>query len=245
MNKSFYTNIDKDFELACDLVNKKLSHDECIYFLKNGNLQEKQLAALLLDTVNNLDESSALVANLVGCDGKIREAVALKINQILLHENELSNLFNYPEIFAKASIDINGNICRSVADTVRILKSNNEFSEKYLSEILKFIEESFEELDKFIFRDKKYVINKQLFKLYWCLENLKLFANSVEEGKLHRILSRAASEKEYTIREKVAEIVVNLDSEIFCNLKNELADDENYYVKSAMQRCLNHPSITN
>ena len=46
-----------------------------------------------------------------------------------------------------------------------------------LNEILKFINDSFKELDKFIFRDKKYVINKQLFKLYWSLEALKILGN--------------------------------------------------------------------
>ena len=87
-------------------------------------------------------------------------------------------MFNQAEVFANASIDINANICRLVIDSVAILKKDSEFSEKYLNKILMFIKEAFIEIDKFIFRDKKYVINKQLFKLYWCLEALKLFVDA-------------------------------------------------------------------
>ena len=55
------------------------------------------------------------------------------------------------------------------------------------TQILDFIYEAFEALDNFIFRDKKYVINKQLFKLYWCLEAIKIFARIIEDCKDSKI----------------------------------------------------------
>ena len=100
--------------------------------------------------------------------------------------------------------------------------------------MITFINEAFKELDSFIFRDKKYVINKQLFKLYWCLEALKLFVNELPIKTLKPILERASEEREYTIREKVAQIVILLDDECLQDLKLKLQNDENYYVRNAI-----------
>lgn len=231
MNKGFYKDLDTNFELACKMSEQDFSHDELLNLLQNGNIPEKQIAALKLKTINNIEEANILMNNLTGCDGKIREAVALKISNLLNAAPSLSEFFFYPEIFADATIDINGNICRLVLNSIKILKSDKNFTEKYLSKILKFIDEAYKELDNFIFRDKKYVINKQLFKLYWCLEALKLFVEEIDKEKLLYILERASKEKEYTIREKVAQILVFCDDKRFEQLKKLLEADENYYVR--------------
>lgn len=230
-------NLNLDYKTACELSEKVLSHDEMIEMLKKGNVPQKQFAALNLDCINNEEEGKILISNLTGCDGKIREAVALKINQ-LLNANSVrfsQYIYPYPEVFADASIDINANICRLVIGSVGILKDNPDFSQKYLEKILQFIYQTFEEIDKFIFRDKKYVINKQLFKLYWCLESLKLFVNDISGQTLFSILKRASEEKEYTIREKIAQILCLTNNEIFIPLKNKLIQDENYYVREALK----------
>ena len=159
----------------------------------------------------------------------------MKINQILVGHPETIEFFSDAEVFAKASIDINGNICRLVIDSVSILKENRIFASAYLDKILQFINESFEELDKFIFRDKKYMINKQLFKLYWSLDALKLFANDLQPQILLSILDRASKEREYTIREKAAQIVLLNNSEQFFNIKKMLEMDENYYVRNVFK----------
>ena len=236
LNKGFYIDLDTNFQEACEMSEREFSHDELIELLKNGNIPQKQIAALKFDNILNQEETNIFINNLTGCDGKIREAIALKINN-LLHSDKSLSLYFYPhsEIFADATIDINANICRLVVDSVEILKNNENFSEKYLSKILNFIEEAFKELDSFIFRDKKYVINKQLFKLYWCLEALKLFADKIEIEKLLQILERASEEKEYTIREKVAQILVLMDAKEFGSLKNILQSDENYYVREVFK----------
>ena len=228
-------NYDKDFKLACELTQRAFSHEELIEMLQNRNIQEKQLAALNLDCINDNKEGKILVSNLTGCDGKIREAVALKINQLLIANPDISSyIYHSSKIFADASIDINANICRLVIDSVSILKNDKTFAKTYLKNILGFIEETFQEIDKFIFRDKKYVINKQLFKLYWCLESLKLFVNDIPDDLLLKILERASEEKEYTIREKVAQILVLTKNEIFRPLIDKLKQDENYYVRVAL-----------
>jgi hypothetical protein len=231
LNSGFYDNLDTNFECAFEMLQKAFSHDDLIDMLNSGNIPQKQIAALKLEKLTNQHDAEVLINNLTGCDGKIREAVALKINQML---PEYARYFAlYPDIMAAASIDINSNICRLVIDSVEIIKSfDDNFSNIYLKKILSFLYSAFEELDRFIFRDKKYVINKQLFKLYWCLESLKLFVNKIDNNTLFKVLNRAVNEKEYTIREKVAQILILIKDDEFIELKEKLKCDENYYVRT-------------
>lgn len=230
LNTGFYANLDTNFYEACEMCDKNFSHAELIEMLSSGNIPQKQIAALKLDGVFSPDDAKVLVSNLTGCDGKIREAVALKIYQILIENSELREFFNFPEIFADATIDINANICRLVVDSACLMKNVENFAENYSNIISKFAFEALKTLDSFIFRDKKYVINKQLFKLYWCLETLKNFYTYLDEKVLFEVLSQCTDQKEYTIREKTAQIL--LESEKFPKLRNKLENDENYYVKS-------------
>ena len=235
MNNGFYKDLDTNFEIAYELSEKDFSHSELIVMLKNGYIPQRQIAALKLDTLLNLEDAKILFSNLTGCDGKIREAVALKINQLLKNKICAFDFFNFPEIFADATIDINGNICRLCIESATYLKDFKNFSNLYTEKIIKFSLEALQELDNFIFKDKKYVINKQLFKLYWCLEAIKYFYSYIEDKTLNEILTKASLQNEYTIREKVAEIL-NI-SKKFPDLYNNLQKDENYYVKFAL---LNH-----
>ena len=224
------TSLDENFDLACELSEKEFTHQELLKMLEVGNIAERQIAALKFDKVENDVDALALMNNLTGCDGKIREAVAFRINQLLTSNPEARAFFNYPLVFADATIDINANICRLVVDSAKLLKEDAEFSKIYLERILEFTQQAFEELDKFIFRDKKYVINKQLFKLYWCLETLQNYYMEIDNAKLKEILEKGASQSEYTIREKVAQIVRLAGG--FEDLKNKLEQDENYYVRA-------------
>ena len=234
LNTGFYKDLDTNFEQALKMSDVNFSHEQLISMLINGNIPEKQIAALKLECLKSKEEAGILVSNLTGCDGKIREAVALKIRNLLYADSKYLDFFTQADIFADASIDINGNICRLVIDSVALLKKSEDFSNVYTNRILTFIKEAFKELDSFIFRDKKYVINKQLFKLYWCLEALKIFANDLPIEIIFPVLERASKEREYTIREKAAQILVLLDDEIFKDLKFQLQNDENYYVRNAI-----------
>ena len=136
MNTGFYKDLDTNFEQACYLCENEFSHEELLELLKNGNIPQKQIAALKFDYVNSENDARALVS-------------VCKMP---------------PKIFADATIDINANICRLVVDSVKLLKPFDEFVSEYVNFILTFTVQALDELDKFIFRDKKYVINKQLFK---------------------------------------------------------------------------------
>lgn len=233
MNIGFYENVDVNFEEALKLSQGDFTHEELLEFLKSGNIPQKQIAALKIEYLQDANDALCLVSNLTGCDGKIREAVALRINQLLHKERQYLLYFTQAEIFANASIDINANICRLVIDSAELLVKEDNFREVYSKKILSFIREAFDELDNFIFRDKKYVINKQLFKLYWSLEAMKLFVETLDEELLYGIYTRAMQEKEYTIREKVAQLILlTPQNEKMSALKEQLKQDENYYVRN-------------
>lgn len=239
IKNSLYNDFDKNFEIAFTMSEQNFSHEEIINMLTKGNIQEKQIAALKFDRIKSVDDVKVLLNNLTGCDGKIREAVAHKIHKILLYNTDVHDLFakNCAIKFADATIDINANICRLIVDSAALLAEFNDFSYSYVKRIITFTLEALSELDKFIFRDKKYVINKQLFKLYWCLEALCTFYDYADEQTLYEILKKCAIQKEYTVREKVAQIIIN--SGKFNDIKELLINDENYYVRQV----LNHPSL--
>ena len=146
-------NTDNDFEKAYNLCIRDYSHLELINMLINGSIAEKQIAALKLDYISDINDVNALLNNLTGCDGKIREAVAFKINSFL-SDDKAKDLFALysAEVFAKATIDINANICRMVVDSAVLLKQYKDFSCKYTQNILVLAMEALTELDKFVFR---------------------------------------------------------------------------------------------
>ena len=233
-NSEYYEDLDLNFNEAYKLCKQDFSHDELLNMLKNGNIPQKQIAALKFDYINDTKDAEALITNLTGCDGKIRETVAHKINYFLINDPKTRDVFANisAEIFADATIDINGNICRLIVDSAFLLKDYEQFAKTYTKKIVQFANDALTELDKFIFRDKKYVINKQNFKLYWCLDALSGFYDYENEQTISELLKKCAVQNEYTIREKTAQIVIK--SGKFDNIKEMLINDENYYVRQAL-----------
>ena len=171
------------------------------------------------------------MSNLINCDGKIREAVAQKFSEFVEVKEYRDYFSKYPAIFAKSTIDINANISRMVIEGLELMSNYEEFGRDYANQLKSYIYDAFEGLEKIVFRDKKYTVNKQMFKLYWCLEGLNNYWHYLDENDLFKILERASSEKEYTVREKSAQILKKQTSEIFEPLINRLKNDENYYVR--------------
>lgn len=232
MYSNYELTLDENFNKALDLCSNHHSHDELIEYLKSGNLPEKQFAAIELKSLNSFDDVEIFLSNLINCDGKIREAVAQKFSEFV-HVKEYKNYFVlFPQTFAKSTIDINANISRMVIDSLVILKDEKEFGSKYVNELKKYINEAFVGLSKIVFRDKKYTINKQIFKLYWCLEGLNNYYQYLSDDELGEILEISLNQNEYTVREKVAQLLSkpSLKSK-FPQLVQKLLLDDNYYVK--------------
>ena len=87
-------------------------------------------------------------------------------------------------------------------------------------------------VEKFDFKDGKYKVNKEAFKLYWCLETIYVFWDKINISELKTILSKSAKINEYTIREKTAKILTrDFDDSDLSKIRLSLKNDSNYYVR--------------
>lgn len=234
MNNSYYETLDENFKQALNLCENNYSHSELLEFLQSGNIVQKQLSALKLETINSQYEAQILVSNLVGQDGKIREAVSLRLNEFMSNPKTLV-YFETPEnyqIFLAAIIDINGNICRNVIGAISHLKNNANFCDQFCQELVILTKDLLAKIEKDDFFEGKYKVNKEVFKLYWCLETIYVFWDKIKFEDLKEIILRTKDIQEYTIREKAAKILTrNFSDPELLKAKEVLKNDSNYYVR--------------
>ena len=234
LNNSYYETLDENFKQALNLCENNYSHSELLEFLQSGNIVQKQLSALKLETINSQYEAQILVSNLVGQDGKIREAVSLRLNEFMSNPKTLV-YFETPEnyqIFLAAIIDINGNICRNVIGAISHLKDNENFCNQFCQELVILTKDLLAKIEKDDFFDGKYKVNKEVFKLYWCLETIYVFWDKIKFEDLKEIILRTKDIQEYTIREKAAKILTrNFSDPELLKAKEVLKNDSNYYVR--------------
>lgn len=234
LNNSFYDTLNKNFNYALELYQKILTHEEIIRMLNEGNTLQKQIAAIKLNSITCENDADALIKNLTGQDGKVREVVAFRLNEFL-QKQELHKFFlkrqNY-NIFLDATVDINGNICRNTISAISNLKIYPDFCNYFCSALVDLTNKLISIVEKFDFQDGKYKVNKEVFKLYWCLETLSIFTNCVNFDILKEILLKSKDIEEYTIREKTAKILSNIIcDEDLSLIKKQLKKDSNYYVR--------------
>lgn len=234
MNNSYYKTLDENFNTALKLVEKDLPRQELFEMLKNGNIVEKQIAALRIDAVCSQDEADILINNLTGQDGKIREAVSMKINEFMSNPDCLQffETTQSYDVFLEAIIDINANICRNVISAISNLKQNPAFCKYFTQKLTDKTLALLEIIKDFDFQEGKYKVNKEIFKLYWCLETIYEFSESMDFLALKEILLTAKNIQEYTIREKAAKILTkNFSDPDLQNARLQLKNDKNYYVR--------------
>ncbi len=234
MNNNYYGTLDKNFTQALNLYETNHSHKELLELLKNGNIVEKHIAALKLDTITDYDDAEILLSNLTGQDGKIREVISMRLNEFMANP-ELIKFFNADKnynIFSEGIIDINANICRNVISAISNLKNNDKFCSVFCTKLIDMTNKLLNKIEQFDFQEGKYKINKEVFKLYWCLETIYEFKEKIDFYALKQIILRSKSISEYTIREKVAKILTKnyIDKDLI-KVKEDLKNDSNYYVR--------------
>lgn len=234
MNNNYYGTLDKNFTQALNLYETNHSHKELLELLKNGNIVEKHIAALKLDTIIDYDDAEILLSNLTGQDGKIREVISMRLNEFMANP-ELIKFFNADKnynIFSEGIIDINANICRNVISAISNLKNNDKFCSVFCTKLIDMTNKLLNKIEQFDFQEGKYKINKEVFKLYWCLETIYEFKEKIDFYALKQIILRSKSIPEYTIREKVAKILTKnyIDKDLI-KVKEDLKNDSNYYVR--------------
>lgn len=218
---------------TCFESDSKYNYDDLINLLSSEDIKEKHFAVLELEGIRSEQDAKLLVSNLVGQDGKIREAVAFKINEFLKNPDFAKFFINEENyaVFLQGIMDINGNVCRHIC-ALDCEEFNQYLSQNLPSEI-NLILARIKELEV---DEKQYVISKRNFQLYWCLEALCNIIDKVEFAQIKDILLKTGEFSDYTIREKTAKIVAKLDNSELDEIKEKLKNDENYYVRRYLDK---------
>lgn len=222
-----------DFDGCCKFFESDLSQDELYDRLKHGTIAEKQLSCVRIESCGNAEQAEILMNNLTGIDGKVRETVSFKLKTFVAQRPELFARVDFYDIFLDAIIDINGNICRNVISALEALTSEKDFCNYFIENIITRAHAVTNKIENFEYKDRKYVTNKEVFKLYWYLEVLSIF-NELPTEKLFALLERTAKIEEYTIREKTARLLSKLPPEMAEKLDG-LNFDNNFYVNLALK----------
>lgn len=234
-NNDYFNSHEENFQNAISLMEKDFSDSKLYELLKFGNLPEKQIAALKIKKISSQQEADIFLNNLTGQDGKIREAVSLRISEFASDENNLKYLISKKacDIFLDAIIDINGNICRNIINCITYLKKSSEFCTYFIKELLKKTHLLLDEVKDLDLQEGKYKVNKSVFKLYWCLETISELTNEINVEEFIQLLTISKSINDYTIREKTAKILHNLkiNNPQIDEIRSELKKDPNYYVR--------------
>jgi len=234
LNSNYYETLDENFTQALKLYENDYTHEELISLLKSGNIVQKQISALRLEKITSTEDAQILIANLIGQDGKIREAVSMRICEFMKDEKYLQffKTSKTYDVFLEAVIDINANICRNIISAIANLKSDDDFCAKFCPKLVSMTLELLDKINEFDFQQGKYKVNKEVFKLYWCLETVYVLAEKIEFSRLKQIILNSKDVQEYTIREKTAKILTKdfADSELQ-KAKEQLKNDSNYYVR--------------
>ncbi len=229
-------------ERALEIAGKSYSKEEIIKLLKDGDEFEKPVVLMSLENIDNQAEADYLIDNLTGCDGRIREASALKISEFL-QKTETSKYFldkNSLKIILDGIMDINPNVSRALIEGIKGCKALQSFICKPLIErILNIIGKLKEIADTPYYENrlknsKNHAKNKIVFNLYWALEALYYTEfNNSDDKKLLEILNFTSSYIDYTIREKAAKILSKMDK-VPSDLLQKLKNDKNFYVKNQL-----------
>ena len=222
-----------DFREALDIYENKYCHSYLIEILKVGTIAQKQAACIMLDGINNYNDAKVFISNLTGCDGKIREAVSFRLTEFVKHNPEY--FIEFYDIFLDAVTDINGNICRNTISAISNLTDYKEFVQKFCDKLTENTLNLAQKAKDFDIQEGKYKINKEIFKLYWYLETICTFVKFINKQKLKQIFLCTILVQDYTIREKSAKILSLIDDNSFDDIKKQLENDNNYYVKRALK----------
>lgn len=231
-------NLDKEiFEQACNLCEKSFSEDEIWHVLDNGSDVEKQIAILKIDNIEEKVKSNVLVSHLTGQDGPIREAVAIKLNELVVQKK--CNWVDFEEfyrVYVDALCDVNPNVSRSVIDFLPELKNQTVL----LRLIFNKVEQIFSRIENPDIEQKNF-LTVRLFNLYWCLDAIGALLEKQmvfdDVDRLCFFLEKATYFNNYTIDEKIARI---LATPLFKNKKNFIIDKiqnvNNFYVKRYLNK---------
>ncbi len=167
-------------ERALEIIQKPYEKNEILSLLENGDEFEKPVAIMALENLCNKNEADLLINNLTGCDGRIREASALKISEFLKNSEIAPYFFDERslETILNGIMDINPNVGRALIDGIKECQPLQKLIlPKLIDRILNIIEKlkalsDTPYADNKLKNTKNHAKNKIVFNLYWALEAL-------------------------------------------------------------------------
>ncbi len=238
--------INQSIKRALEITQKSYSKDETLSMLEFGDEFEKPVAIMSLKNLENKNEAALLINNLTGCDGRIREAAALKISEFLKTPETAEFFYDEKSVdtILNGIMDINPNVGRALIEGIKASLSLQKLILKPLLDRILNIIEKLKILSDTPFAENKlkntknHAKNKIVFNLYWALETLYYtdFNNSynkIFEAELLEILNFTSGYIDYTIREKAAKVLSKMDTPPH-DLLQKLKNDENFYVKNQL-----------
>jgi len=231
---------------ALEITRKPYKKEEILNILNSKDEFEKPVAILSLEVLESKKEAELLIQNLTGCDGRIREASAVKISEFLKNAKTAEYFLDKKsvETILDGISDMNPNVGRALIEGLKECKSLQEaILPLLIVKIFKLIEK-LKEISETPFRENKlndkrnHAKNKVVFNLYWGMEALCYtnFNNSKNEeirDKILDILSFTSDYTDYTIREKSAKILFKMN-DAPNDLLQKLKNDKNFYVKNQL-----------
>ena len=221
------------------------AHQEIIDNLLNDSIDDfvKIFSIINLEAFESKDDIFALIKNLTNHPTPIREAAALKLEELYQDEYYDNKI---KDIILSAIIDINPNVCRAVCLMISksLLLKQELLNDLILriNQLLIQINENNLQLGGFYEDESKirknHAKNKKLFSLYWYLEALSFCNCNKNNSEVLEILKQTIKFNDYTIREKTVKVLVKLD-----NPPNDLLQiakrDQNFYVKNQVYDKIN------
>ena len=223
-----------NFEEAYGYINKDYSTNDIFNVLKSGTDVEKAAVILKINKLENNEQSELLIHHLTNQTGQIRELCAYKLNELSQESFNFFQSQNSLDIIINSLNDVNPNVVRFMLGTLKYIEDK-----KYiLNNLFNKIQDIYTDILNKNRRGKveEHIFTKKCFKIYWSLEAIKTLIaikpDLINDNKtFERIIIDLSDFEEYTIREKIAQIVNMLPKFENSDIKRKLANDDNYFVK--------------
>lgn len=231
--------LDKQSEAASQLNNYIFAHEDLAGFLVTDCPNLKTFALLKIKKIESQKDADLLMSCLTNNESSVREACSFKIKELILN-NDYREFFqkdDYIDTFVAAITDINPKVCKNISTSLLFIKNKQTISQK----IIEIIKQALEDVQGYK-RIQGHKYNKITFRLYWCLEALNEIICSLDtknNSDVFEILEKGSKNREYTIREKIAFLIKNIEKlelpdskkEAITLLKEKLSEDDNFYVR--------------
>ena len=222
---------------AYECINRDFSVSEIKKALKSDDDIIKSAAIIKIYEIDT-EIAELLIFNLTNQSGPIRELSAYKLCTLIRNYKDYFQKTETLNVIIKSLNDVNPNVVRFILQTL------DYFDNKIyiFKSLLQKITELYDEIANKPRRGKaqEHIFTKKCFKIYWSLESIKelikadkhvLFEDEKINPNFIKILYNLCDIEEYTIREKIAQIVNLLPIKEFYDIKKKLTNDENYFVK--------------